>query len=217
MMKYADSVNGAIAFALPSLTNTLGDYLSAKGMKQLRIAETEKYAHVTFFFNGGEETPNPLEDRLLIPSPKVATYDLQPEMSCYQVTDTLLKALDEDKYDAIILNFANPDMVGHTGILEAAVKALEAIDTCAGKVVEKVLSLDGTVCITADHGNCEKMQEEDGTPCTAHTTNPVPFIVVSQKEHQVHEGRLCDIAPTLLELLNIPKPAEMTGSTLLDK
>ena len=217
MTQYDATIDAPVAFGKAHYDNTLGEVLAKSGKYQLRIAETEKYAHVTFFFNGGEETPNPLEDRLLIPSPKVATYDLQPEMSCYQVTDTLLKALDEDKYDAIILNFANPDMVGHTGILEAAVKALEAIDTCAGKVVEKVLSLDGTVCITADHGNCEKMQEEDGTPCTAHTTNPVPFIVVSQKEHQVHEGRLCDIAPTLLELLNIPKPAEMTGSTLLDK
>ena len=162
--------------------DTLGEVLAKNGLQQLRIAETEKYAHVTFFFNGGVEEPNAGEDRILIPSPKVATYDLQPEMSAPLVTEALLKALDEDKYDVVILNFANPDMVGHTGIMEAAVKAMETVDACAGRIVEKIQALDGVICITADHGNLEKMQNEDGTPCTAHTTNKVPFIVISKEK-----------------------------------
>jgi 2,3-bisphosphoglycerate-independent phosphoglycerate mutase len=217
MTSYDVTIDAPVAFPPEHYDDTLGSVLAKHGLHQLRIAETEKYAHVTFFFNGGEEAPNPLEERLLIPSPKVATYDLQPEMSAYKVTEALLGELDKDKFDVIILNFANPDMVGHTGILSAAVKAIEAVDTCVGKIVPKVLSLGGTVCITADHGNSEKLREEDGTPCTSHTTNPVPFIVVSNEKHAVHAGRLADIAPTMLELLHIEKPKAMTGSSLLDK
>jgi 2,3-bisphosphoglycerate-independent phosphoglycerate mutase len=217
MTSYDVTIEAPVAFPPEHYNDTLGSVLAKHGLHQLRIAETEKYAHVTFFFNGGEEAPNPLEERLLIPSPKVATYDLQPEMSAYKVTEALLGELDKDKFDVIILNFANPDMVGHTGILSAAVKAIEAVDTCVGKIVPKVLSLGGTVCITADHGNSEKLQEADGTPCTSHTTNPVPFIVVSKEKHAVHAGRLADIAPTMLELLHIEKPKAMTGSSLLDK
>lgn len=217
LTQYDKTFDLPVAFPPEHYKNTLGEVLAEKGLHQLRIAETEKYAHVTFFFNGGVEEPNQNEDRLLIPSPKVATYDLQPEMSAPLVTETLLKALDEDKYDVVILNFANPDMVGHTGILAAAVKAMEAVDECAGKVVDKVLKLGGTVCITADHGNLEKMQNEDGTPCTAHTTNKVPFIIVGGAHTCiVREGRLADIAPTLLRLLDIPQPQEMTGHCLLD-
>ncbi|MER2139367.1 MAG: alkaline phosphatase family protein, partial [Succiniclasticum sp.] len=197
--------------------DTLGEVLAKNGLQQLRIAETEKYAHVTFFFNGGVEEPNAGEDRILIPSPKVATYDLQPEMSAPQVTEALLKALEEDKYDVVILNFANPDMVGHTGIMEAAVKAMETVDACAGKIVDKIQSLDGVICITADHGNLEKMQNDDGTPCTAHTTNKVPFIVISKEKYKLHEGRLADIAPTLLQFLKISQPKAMTGKSLIEK
>lgn len=217
LTQYDKTFDLPVAFPPEHYKNTLGEVLAEKGLHQLRIAETEKYAHVTFFFNGGVEEPNQNEDRLLIPSPKVATYDLQPEMSAPLVTEALLKALDEDKYDVVILNFANPDMVGHTGILAAAVKAMEAVDECAGKVVDKVLKLGGTVCITADHGNLEKMQNEDGTPCTAHTTNKVPFIIVDGAHTRIaREGRLADIAPTLLRLLDIPQPKEMTGRCLLD-
>ena len=210
--------NCEVAYPPVELKNTLGEYLAAHGKTQLRIAETEKYAHVTFFFNGGVETPNVLEDRVLIPSPQVATYDLQPEMSAYEVTDKLLALLDEDKYDVVILNFANPDMVGHTGVMDAAVKAMEAVDTCAGKIVKKVLALGGAVCITADHGNLEKMYDgETNQPYTAHTTNPVPFLMVSAGRPKLHEGILADIAPTLLELLGIAQPAEMTGHSLIEK
>ena len=192
--------------------------LAKQGLQQLRIAETEKYAHVTFFFNGGVEAPNAGEERILIPSPKVATYDLQPEMSAREVTEALLTELDKDKFDVVILNFANPDMVGHTGVLEAAVKAMETVDECAGRIVAKVLALGGSVCITADHGNLEKMTDETtGQPHTAHTTNPVPFILVSNEEHKLHSGILADIAPTLLKLLHIDKPAAMTGSSLMEK
>ena len=200
----------------PKKTKT-GQYVTSEEvLQQLRIAETEKYAHVTFFFNGGEEEPNVGEDRVLIPSPKVATYDLQPEMSAELVTDKLAELLDTDKYDMIILNFANPDMVGHTGVLNAAVKAMETVDACVGRIVEKVLSLHGTACITADHGNLEKMLDETtGQPYTAHTTNQVPFLVVSDEKHTLHEGILADIAPTLLELLKIKQPAAMTGKSLL--
>ena len=184
-------------------------------MHQLRIAETEKYAHVTFFFNGGVEEPNKNEERILIPSPKVATYDLQPEMSAEEVTQALLAELDKDKFDVVILNFANPDMVGHTGVLAAAIKAMEKVDNCVGRIVEKVLSLDGSVCICADHGNLEKMAEADGKPNTAHTTNPVPFLLVSKEKHQLQQGILADIAPTMLELLHIPQPKAMTGKSLI--
>ena len=214
--------NVEVAFKPESLNDTFGEYISKQGLQQLRIAETEKYAHVTFFFNGGVETVSPGEDRALINSPKVATYDLQPEMSAYLVTDELLSRLDSGKYDVIILNFANCDMVGHTGVFDAAVKAVEAVDECAGKVIEKALSMGGTVLLTADHGNADKMYEADGSPFTAHTTNPVPFLVISADERlapgkiQLREGgRLADIAPTMLQILNLPQPAAMTGKSLL--
>lgn len=218
MTQYDATIDAPVAFPPEKHEDILGQVLSKAGIAQLRIAETEKYAHVTFFFNGGVEAPNPLEERVLIPSPKVATYDLQPEMSAEEVTEALLAELDKDKFGAVILNFANPDMVGHTGVVEAAIKAMEKVDECAGRIVDKVLSLDGVICITADHGNLEKMVDETtGQPHTAHTTNPVPFIVVSNKKLELHEGKLCDIAPTLLELLNIKQPAAMTGSSLLEK
>jgi len=216
MTQYDATIDIPTAYPPEHYEDTLGEVLAKNGLQQLRIAETEKYAHVTFFFNGGVEEPNAGEDRILIPSPKVATYDLQPEMSAPLVTEKLLKALDEDKYDVVILNFANPDMVGHTGIMEAAVKAMETIDACAGKIVEKIQSLGGVICITADHGNLEKMQNEDGTPCTAHTTNKVPFIVISKEKYQLHEGRLADIAPTLLKFLKIEQPKAMTGKSLIN-
>lgn len=216
MAQYDATITAPVAYPPESYANTLGQVLAAAGKRQLRIAETEKYAHVTFFFNGGVEEPNPLEDRILIPSPKVATYDLQPEMSAEEVTQALLAALAEDKYEVVILNFANPDMVGHTGVMEAAIKAMVKVDECASRIVQKVLSLGGTVCITADHGNIEKMADEEGHPHTAHTTNLVPFIVVSDEQYKLHSGKLCDIAPTLLQLLNMNKPAEMTGKSLID-
>jgi 2,3-bisphosphoglycerate-independent phosphoglycerate mutase len=218
MTEYDSTLEGVdVAFGPEVLTNTFGEYISKKGLNQLRIAETEKYAHVTFFFNGGVEEPNKNEDRALIPSPKVATYDLQPEMSAYLVTDELLKRLGEDKYDVVILNFANPDMVGHTGVFDAAKRAVEAVDECLGKIVNKVLELDGSVFITADHGNSEQMIEySDGKPMTAHTTNPVPFVYVSNHSKEMREdGVLADIAPTMLAELGLEKPAEMTGKTLI--
>lgn len=216
MAQYDATITAPVAYPPESYEETLGQVLAAAGKKQLRIAETEKYAHVTFFFNGGVEEPNANEDRILIPSPKVATYDLQPEMSAEEVTVALLGALDEDKYDAVILNFANPDMVGHTGVLDAAIKAMVKMDNCVERIVTKVLSLGGTVCITADHGNIEKMLDEEGRPHTAHTTNLVPFIVVDGNPRTLHIGKLCDIAPTLLELLGMPKPAAMTGDSLIN-
>ncbi len=215
MAQYDVTIAAPVAFPPEAINDTLGQVLAQNGKRQLRIAETEKYAHVTFFFNGGVEEPNKNEERILIPSPKVATYDLQPEMSAEEVTHSLLAELDKDKFDVIILNFANPDMVGHTGVLNAAIKAMEKVDECAGRIVEKVLALDGCVCITADHGNLEKMAEIDGKPNTAHTTNPVPFILVSKEEHKLHAGILADIAPTMLELLQIAQPAAMTGRSLL--
>ena len=217
MTQYDATIDAPVAYPPESYTDTLGEVLAKEGMHQLRIAETEKYAHVTFFFNGGVEEPNLNEERVLINSPKVATYDLQPEMSAYEVTEALLAELDKDKFDVVILNFANPDMVGHTGVLPAAIKAMEAVDECVGKIVDKVLGLGGSVCITADHGNLEKMAEADGSPHTAHTTNIVPFIMVSNEKHQLHSGILADIAPTMLELLKIEKPAVMTGSSLIEK
>jgi len=208
-----------IAFASSELANILGGVLSDNGLKQLRIAETEKYAHVTFFFNGGVETPFPGEDRALIPSPQeVSTYDQKPEMSAFQVTDKLLKLLDQDLYDVIVLNFANCDMVGHTGIEAAAVKAVEAVDACAGRVVARIRELGGAVLITADHGNAEQMQDENGEPFTAHTTNPVWLVLAddSRKGAKLREGgRLADIAPTMLKMLGLPQPKEMTGESLL--
>ena len=207
--------NVHIAFHPQSLHNTFGAYISEKGLTQLRIAETEKYAHVTFFFNGGVEAPYRGEDRALIPSPKVATYDLKPEMSAYEVTDEALARLDSGKYDVMILNYANCDMVGHTGVFDAAVKAVEAVDTCVGKLVDKILSMGGKALITADHGNADQMYEADGSPFTAHTTNPVPFVAVGVEGKLRDGGRLADIAPTMLQLLGLPQPEEMDGQSLL--
>ena len=216
MAQYDATIAAPVAYPPESIDDTLGQVLAQRGLRQLRIAETEKYAHVTFFFNGGVEEPNQNEERILIPSPKVATYDLQPEMSAEEVTQALLAELDKDKFDVVILNFANPDMVGHTGVLEAAIKAMEKVDNCVGRVVERVLALDGSVCICADHGNLEKMAEPDGEPNTAHTTNPVPFLLISKEKHELHQGILADIAPTMLELLHIPQPKAMTGKSLIE-
>ncbi len=210
--------NKLVAFKKERIVNTFGEYLAKLGKKQVRIAETEKYAHVTFFFNGGVEEPNEGEDRILVHSPKVATYDLQPEMSAPQVCDKLVEAIGSGKYDVIIVNFANPDMVGHTGVEQAAIKAIETVDQCVGRAVEAIKKADGVMFICADHGNAEYMvDEKTGEPFTAHTTNPVPFILVNADPSVglSEGGRLCDIVPTLLELMEIPKPAEMTGKSLL--
>ncbi|MGN0454976.1 MAG: 2,3-bisphosphoglycerate-independent phosphoglycerate mutase [Ruminococcus sp.] len=209
--------NVMVAFKPESLKNTLGEYISDKNMTQLRIAETEKYAHVTFFFNGGVEKQYPGEDRILVKSPAVATYDLQPEMSAYEVTDKLVPAIESGKYDVIILNFANCDMVGHTGVFDAAVKAVEAVDTCVGKVTDAIAKMGGVALITADHGNADRMVDDDGDPFTAHTTNPVPFCVVGYPCKLRKGGKLADIAPTMLEILNLEQPAEMTGESLIEK
>ena len=207
--------NVEVAYKPESLVNTFGEYISNKGLTQLRIAETEKYAHVTFFFNGGVEKQYPGEDRILVKSPAVATYDLQPEMSAYEVTDKMVEAVKSGKYDALILNYANCDMVGHTGVFEAAVKAVEAVDTCVGRVVEAVKEMGGCVLLTADHGNADKMVDEDGTPFTAHTTNPVPFCVINHPCQLREGGRLADIAPTMLKVLGLEQPAEMTGKSII--
>jgi 2,3-bisphosphoglycerate-independent phosphoglycerate mutase len=210
--------NKTVAFKKVSITNTFGEYLAAHHLTQARIAETEKYAHVTFFFNGGVEAPNEGEDRILVNSPKVATYDLQPEMSAYAVADKLVEAIKSDKYDVIIVNFANPDMVGHTGIPDAAIKAIEAVDECVGKAYEALLSVDGQMFICADHGNAEQLVDYDnGEPFTAHTTNPVPFILVNYDEKYTlkENGCLADIIPTMLEMMNLEQPKEMTGKSLL--
>lgn len=211
--------NVGIAFKPQTLENTLGEYVASAGKTQLRIAETEKYAHVTFFFNGGVEKPNEGEDRALIPSPKVATYDLQPEMSAYEVAEEAVRRIDSGKYDLMILNFANPDMVGHTGVMDAAVKAIKVVDECTGKVVDAILRNGGQCIITADHGNSEQMfDEKTGGPMTAHTTNPVPFILVSDeyRNAELKSGKaLCDIAPTLLKLMGMEQPAEMTGECII--
>ena len=209
--------NVEVAFRKEEIRNTFGEYISKKGLKQLRIAETEKYAHVTFFFNGGEEKQYEGEDRILVPSPKVETYDLKPEMSAYEVTDKVIEAIKSEKYDSIILNYANPDMVGHTGSIDAAVKALETINDCVAKVVEAVKSVDGVLLITADHGNAEQMIDyKTGEPHTAHTTNPVPLAVVGLPGNKkVREGRLADLAPTMLDLKGHEKPDEMTGESLI--
>ena len=219
MTQYDETFTGLKVVNPPeSLENTLGEYLSKLGKTQAHIAETQKYAHVTFFFNGGVEAPNPLEDRCLIPSPKVPTYDLQPEMSAYLVAEEVVKRIESGKYDVMILNFANPDMVGHTGVMEAAVKAVHAVDECLDKVVTAILKNGGRCLITADHGNCEYMWDyAENAPFTAHTTNPVPCVYVdaAEKDVELREGgRLSDLAPTLLDMLGLPKPAEMTGSTL---
>lgn len=217
MTEYEKGLQAAVAFPPEAIKDTLAEVVSRAGLHQLHIAETEKYAHVTFFFNGGREQPFPNEDRILVPSPKVATYDLQPEMSAYLVTEKLQEALAKDLYDLVILNFANPDMVGHTGSLEAAVKALEAVDECVGSLAETVLQKGGALCITADHGNLEEMEDPvTHAPMTAHTTNPVPFLVVgAEPGTQVEDGGLSDIAPTLLDLLDLPEPEAMTGHSLL--
>ena len=209
--------NVHVAFKKERLKNTLGEIISKKGLTQLRIAETEKYAHVTFFFNGGEERQYKGEDRILVESPKVATYDMKPEMSAYEVTDKVIESINSEKYNSIILNFANPDMVGHTGSLTAAIKAIETIDECIGRIVKTVNRLNGTLIITADHGNCEQMIDyTTGEPHTAHTTNPVPLILITKrKDIKLKSGKLADLAPTILDLIGIEKPNEMTGESLL--
>ena len=195
---------------------TLGEYLSECGKTQLRIAETQKYAHVTFFFNGGEEKQFKGEERILIQSPDVETFDLKPDMSAYEVTEAVLKEIAADKFDAIILNYANCDMVGHTGIFNAAVQAVEAVDDCIGQVTEAILAKGGKVIITADHGNADKMMEVDGSPFTAHTTNPVPAIVIGTQYKKLREGGvLADLAPTMLQMMELPQPKEMTGKSLI--
>jgi 2,3-bisphosphoglycerate-independent phosphoglycerate mutase len=211
--------NVDIAFKPQVISNTFGEYVSRLGYKQLRIAETEKYAHVTFFFNGGIEKVYEGEDRILVPSPKVATYDMKPEMSAYEVTDRVLESINAKKYDVIILNFANPDMVGHTGVFEAARQAVEVVDECVGKIVKVFLEQNGAILITADHGNSEKMIDyETGGPFTAHTTNLTPLIAVGLEDGtRLKEGRLADIAPTLLDIMKVKKPAEMTGDSLIIK
>ena len=205
-----------VAFPRVCVSNGLGEYLSQMGMTQLRIAETEKYAHVTFFFNGGSETVFPGEDRVLIPSPKVATYDLQPEMSAPEVCEKCVERIESGAYDVIILNFANCDMVGHTGVFDAAVKAVETVDECVGKVVDATMKMGGIAMITADHGNAEQMTEPDGSPMTAHTTNPVPFILCGAGT-ELRKGRLADIAPTILDVMGLACPEEMDGKTLIVK
>jgi 2,3-bisphosphoglycerate-independent phosphoglycerate mutase len=217
MTQYDETMpNVHIAFKPTALKNTFGEYISNLGLTQLRIAETEKYAHVTFFFNGGEEKQYNGEDRILVPSPKVETYDLKPEMSAYEVTDKVLEAILSKKYNAIILNYANPDMVGHTGNLDAAVKAIETIDECVGKVVDAIEEVNGVLLITADHGNAEQMIDyKTGEPHTAHTTNPVPLILVGMNDVSLKTGKLADLAPTMLDVMGLSKPEEMTGESII--
>ena len=207
--------NVHVAFKPQTLVNTFGEYMAKCGKTQLRIAETEKYAHVTFFFNGGVEKQYDGEDRILVASPKVPTYDMQPEMSAYEVTDKVVEAVKSGKYDAVILNFANCDMVGHTGVFDAAKAAVEAVDLCVGRVADAVNEMDGVMLITADHGNADKMLEENGTPFTAHTTNPVPFVVVGYPCELREGGKLCDIAPTMLKIMNLSQPKEMDGVSII--
>ena len=214
----AEMPNVTVAYPPEQLSMTFGEYISKLGMTQLRIAETQKYAHVTFFFNGGEEKQFDGEDRILIKSPDVETFDLKPEMSAYEVCDAVCKAIDEDKYDVIILNYANCDMVGHTGIFDAAVKAVEAVDECVGKMVDKLLEKGGKAIITADHGNADCLIDpKDGAVFTAHTTNPVPMIVIGEGDVKLKEGKLCDLCPTMLDMMGIEQPAEMTGESLIVK
>jgi 2,3-bisphosphoglycerate-independent phosphoglycerate mutase len=217
MTVYKETYHCPVAFQPQTLDNILGRVVSEAGKKQLRIAETEKYPHVTYFFNGGEEVAFPGEDRVIIPSPKVATYDLKPEMSAPEVTAEVLARMKD--YDLIILNFANPDMVGHTGVVEAGIKAVETIDRCVRQVLEALLALGGRALVTADHGNCELMRNADGSPNTAHTTNLVHFIYVAANagEYRLKDGILADVAPTLLELLDLGKPEVMTGGSLLER
>lgn len=212
---FSETVKGYVAFKPTSLDNTFGEIMAQHNLKQLRIAETEKYPHVTFFFNGGREQQFPGEERILINSPKVATYDLKPEMSAYEVTDALLKEIAADKFDVIILNFANPDMVGHSGKLEPTIKAVETVDECLGKIVDAILAKGGEVIITADHGNADEVITTEGNPMTAHTTNPVPVIVTRPNVELRKDGILADLAPTLLHMLGLEKPAEMTGTSII--
>lgn len=216
----AEMPNVHVAFKPETLVNTMGEVISKHGLKQLRIAETQKYAHVTFFFNGGEEKVYPGEDRVLIDSPKISTFDLKPEMSAYEVCDAACKRVLSDKYDVVILNYANCDMVGHTGVFDAAVKAVETVDECVGKLADATLKMNGVILITADHGNADKMYEADGSPFTAHTTNPVPLIVAGYgTDFKLKEkgGRLCDLSPTMLDIMGIEKPKEMTGESLIER
>jgi 2,3-bisphosphoglycerate-independent phosphoglycerate mutase len=218
MAEYSETLNHLLATIFPtqSLANTLGEVVAAAGRRQLRMAETEKYAHVTYFLNGGEEAPNPGEDRILVPSPKVATYDLQPEMSAPELTDKAVAAIRSETYDLIVLNYANPDMVGHTGVLAAAIRAVETVDAGLGRIAAAIAAVGGALLVTADHGNCEMMRDPaTGGPHTAHTTNPVPVLVVGRDAPALADGRLADLAPTLLDLMELPKPAEMTGASLL--
>ena len=216
MTQYDASMpNVEVAFKPQSLDNTLGEFLSKKGLNQLRIAETEKYAHVTFFFNGGVEVEYEGEDRILVASPKVATYDMQPEMSAAPVCDKVVEAIESGKYDVVILNYANCDMVGHTGIFEAAVKAVETVDTCVGRTLDATLKMGGVMLLTADHGNADCMVAEDGSPFTAHTTNPVPFTVAGMDCELRQGGRLCDISPTIIKILGLEQPEEMSGESLI--
>lgn len=215
MLPYSEAIDAPCGFELIDLNNTVGEVLALNGLKQLRIAETEKYPHVTFFMSGGRETEFPGEKRILIDSPKVATYDLKPEMSAYEVTAALLEELDREDLNAVILNFANPDMVGHSGMLEPTVKAIEAVDVCLGKIVDKILAAGGTAIITADHGNSDEVLTPEGLPMTAHTTNPVPVIVTKSGIELRDGGILADLSPTLLDLLNVKQPEEMTGLTLI--
>ena len=216
MTQYEEGLNVEVAYPPESVQNGLGETISKAGLNQLRIAETEKYAHVTFFFNGGVEEPYKGEDRILVPSPKVATYDLKPEMSAPTVTLKVVEAILSEKYDFIILNYANGDMVGHTGVMKAAVKAVETVDVCVGIFVECMKKVGGEVIIIADHGNADKMYDYDlKEPFTAHTTNPVPIIVVSDRVKEVKDGALCDVAPTLLTLAGMEIPSDMTGKSLI--
>jgi 2,3-bisphosphoglycerate-independent phosphoglycerate mutase len=219
MTQYSEALDKFMQSIFPpqSLTKILGEVVAAAGRTQLRSAETEKYPHVTYFLNGGREEPFPGEDRIMVPSPKVATYDLQPEMSAPELTDKIVAAIDSGKYDLIVLNYANTDMVGHTGSLPAAIKAVETVDTALGRIAEAIERAGGALLVTADHGNCEMMRDPvTGEPHTAHTTNPVPlFLIGAQNRALMTQGRLADIAPTLLELMDLPKPPEMTGTSLL--
>lgn len=214
---FSETVDGYVAFKPNNLDNTVGEVLAQNNLKQLRIAETEKYPHVTFFMSGGREEKFPGEERILINSPKVATYDLQPEMSAYEVTDALVKEIEADNFDAIILNFANPDMVGHSGMLEPTVKAIETVDECLGRIVDLIIQKGGHAIITADHGNADEVVTLEGHPMTAHTTNPVPVIVTKEGDELREDGILADLAPTMLDLLGVDKPVEMTGTTILKK
>jgi len=216
MMHYNESVKGLLAYPLQTLNNLFGQTIENAGLSQIRAAETEKYAHVTFFFDGGKEVELKHSKRILAESPKVATYDLKPEMSAYELTDMVLEALKTKQYQTMVLNYANPDMVGHTGSIEATTKSVEVVDACVKKVVQEILSQDGVVIVLADHGNAEQMRSSDGKPHTAHTTNLVPCII-TKKGINLHSGALCDVAPTILDLLNVKQPAEMTGHSLIER